>query len=185
MPVRANVTRSRSLSRQQGVTLVELVISIVILSIAMVAVLNSFSFTMKHSADPLWRNKTLKLTQLYFDEILSKNYDHATPVGGVPMVASPGCTAADLGPDSPGDVLETRSVYNDVDDYDGLTDAPPVSLTAGLDSSYDSYSVSISVACDTANLVSASATNHAKKITISITPPGQSTMTFAAYKGNF
>lgn len=166
--------------RQQGVTLIELVISIVILSIAMVAVMNSFSFTMKHSADPLWRNKSLKLAQLYLDEILAKNYDHSTPVGGVPVVANPSCSAADLGPDTG----ETRANFNDVDDYDGLTDAPPVSLTAGLHTSYSDYSVSVSVECDGAT-VSASGANHAKKVTVIITPPGQNAVTFAAYKGNF
>ena len=172
-------------AKQTGVTLVELVISIVILSIAMVAVMNSFSFTMKHSADPLWRNKTLKLAQLYFDEILAKNYDHSTPVGGIPVVVSPNCTSGYLGPDSPGGVLETRASFNDVDDYDGLADAPPVSLTGtGLDSSYDSYSISVSVECD-GTAVSASAASQAKKVTLTITPPGQTAVVFAAYKGNF
>jgi len=178
--------QSKRSFRQQGVTLVELVISIVILSIAMVAVMNSFSFTMKHSADPLWRNKTLKLAQLYLDEILAKNYDHATPAGGVPLVASPDCSAGYIGPDG----AETRAVYNDVDDYHnyGITDpndARPTSLTGGLDSSYSDYSVTVVVSCDTGDLVSASGTSHAKKVTLSITPPGQNTMTFAAYKGNF
>lgn len=171
--------------KQNGVTLVELVISIVILSIAMVAVMNSFSYSIKYSADPLWRNKTLKLAQLYFDEILAKNYDHSTPVGGMPVVASPNCTSGYLGPDSPGGVLETRGGFNDVDDYDGLSDSPPVSLTgSGLDSSYGNYSVSVSVECD-GTAVSASGASHAKKITLSITPPGQGAVTFAAYKGNF
>ena len=166
--------------RQGGVTLIELVISIVILSIAMVAVMNAFSFSMKHSADPLWRNKTLKLGQLYLDEILAKNYDHNTPVGSVPLLASPSCAAADLGPDTG----EARATYNDVDDYHGLTDAPPVSLSAGLHTSYSDYSVSVSVECDGAR-VSASAANHAKKVTVMVTPPGQNTVTFAAYKANF
>ena len=167
--------------RQQGVSLVELVISIVILSIAMVAVMSSFSVSMKHSADPLWRNKTLKLAQVYLDEILSKNYDHATPVGGVPFVAAPSCLASYLGPDS----TETRAVFNDVDDYDGLADSPPVSLTGSLDSSYNDYSVAITVACDTGDLVAASGTNHAKKIVVIVTPPNESPVSFSAYKGNF
>jgi MSHA pilin protein MshD len=177
-------TKLPGLDRQHGVTLVELVISVVILSIAMVAVLNSFSFSMKHSADPLWRNKTLKLVQLYFDEILSKNYDHSTPVGGVPVLANPSCVPASLGPDSPGGVLEVRANYNDVDDYDGLNDAPPVSLTGGLDASYAAYRVSVEVDCD-GTTVSASGANHAKKVTLVVTPPGQNSITFAAYKGNF
>jgi len=170
-------------SLQRGVTLIELVISIVILSLALVAVLNGFSRSIEHSADPLWRNKTLKLAQLYLDEILSKNYDHNTPVGGVPVVSSPGCST--MGPEAG----ETRATFNDVDDYHnyGLTnpaDAVPSSLVAPLDSSYSQYRVTVSVQCDGAS-VNASANNQAKKITVTITPPEQSAMSFSVYRGNF
>lgn len=171
-------------AKQKGVTLIELVISIVILSIAVVAVMSSFGYSISHSADPLWRNKTLKLAQLYFDEILAKNFDDQTPVGGAPVVVNPNCAVTYLGPDTHGGSLETREDYNDVDDYNGLSESPPLSLLGSLDSSYDSYSVSVSVICD-GNTVSASGINQAKKIMLSITPPGEDAFTFAAYKGNF
>lgn len=170
--------------KQSGVTLVELVISIVILSVAMIALLNAFSVSMLGSADPLWRNKTLKLAQLYLDEILAKNYDHSTPVGGVPFVVSPSC--ASLEPDG----SETRDDYNDVDDYDELADSPPVNLVGSLDSSYDDYQVSVAVICDGSTVgavdtSNATANNQAKKITVSITPPGQTAIPFSVYRGNF
>lgn len=169
--------------RQTGVTLVELVISIIILSIAMVALMNSFSVSMLNSADPLWRNKTLKLSQLYLDEILAKNYDHNTPVGGMSYVVSPDCSS--LGPDG----SESRATYNDVDDYNGLS-GTPVSLIAPLDSSYANYQVSVEVECkgnqvDAVNASNVVSSTQAKKITVTITPPGQSAIPFSAYKGNF
>lgn len=164
--------------KQHGVTLVELVISIVIISIAMVAMMNSFSLSMSHSADPLWRTKTLKLGQLYLDEILAKKYDELTPIGGLPFVSSPSC--ASLGPDG----SETRASYDDVDDYHGITDVAPSSLTTALDSTYANYRISITVACDGGD-VNASGGTHAKIITVVVTPPDQSSISFAAYKGNF
>jgi MSHA pilin protein MshD len=171
--------------RQKGVTLVELVISIVVLSIAMVALMNAFSVSMSGSADPLWRNKSLKLAQLYLDEILSKRYDHNTHVGGLPFVTMPSCTG--LGPD-PGET--DRADYNDVDDYNGLTESPPKSLTGNLDSSYTPYSISVSVVCDGTRVgaMQSSTTGsnaQAKKISITITPPNQPAITFAVYRGNF
>ena len=170
---------STNSKKQQGVTLIELVISIVVLSIAMVAMMNSFSLSMSHSADPLWRSKTLKLTQLYLDEILAKNYDELTPVGGMPFVANPSC--ASLGPDG----AETRATYDDVDDYHGISGSAPINQTGGsLDSSYDDYLISVTVECD-GDEVGASADIQAKKITVVVTPPNQSPMTFAAYKGNY
>jgi len=169
--------------KQQGVTLVELVISIVILSIAMVSMMTFFSTSMSRSADPLWHNKTLKLGQLYLDEILAKKYDELTPMGGLPFVVTPDC--AGLGPDSLGAGTETRASFDDVDDYHGILNSAPVSLTgAGLDSSYDDYRISITVACDGSD-VGASGNAHAKIITVQVTAPNQKTVTFAAYKGNF
>lgn len=164
--------------QQSGVTLIELVISIVILSIAAVAVLSSFSVSMSQSADPLWRNKSLKLAQLYLDEILAKGYDHSTPLGGLPFVANPGCGA--LGPE-PGEV---RNSFNDVDDYHSLNDSPPVSLIGAIDASYALYSVSVTVSCD-GDSVNASGNNHAKKVLVQVTPPNESTISFAVYKGNY
>jgi len=172
-------------AKQKGVTLVELVISIVVLSIAMVAMMNSFSLSMSHSADPLWRNKSLKLAQLYLDEILSKNYDELTPVGGIPVVANPSC--ASLGSDGVGASAETRATYDDVDDYNGIDDLPPKNLTNSIDSSYALYRVTVEVTCDgdSVGATGGTADNNAKKITVTVTPPDQSPMTFAAYKANY
>ena len=63
--MKTSLSAKASMLRQTGVTLVELVISIIIISIAMVALMNAFSVSMQGSADPLWRNKTLKLA--FFD----------------------------------------------------------------------------------------------------------------------
>lgn len=168
-------------ARQQGVTLVELVISIIILSIAVVALLSSFSLSIGSSADPLWRNKTLKLAQLYLDEILAKKYDESTPIGGVPALATPTCTG--LGPEG----SEVRATYNDVDDYHGITNAVPSSLTGALDSSYADYLITITVRCEGGEVGAdgAPTDNHAKKITVIVTPPNENPVTFAVYKGNF
>lgn len=173
---------NKTLRRQRGVTLVELVISIVIISIAMVAVLSSFGLSVSRSADPLWQNKSLKLAQLYLDEILAKSYDHNSPLGGIPHIATPSC--AGLGPETVSGTLESRAIFNDVDDYNGLVDAPPVSLIGALDASYARYAVSVAVSCDGSD-VGASGNSHAKKILVQVTPPDQSPIAFAAYKGNF
>ena len=170
--------------QQRGVTLVELVISIIIISIAMVALLNAFSVSMLGSPDPLWRNKTLKLAQLYLDEILAKNYDHTTPVGGVPVEENPNCT--NLGRDG----SEDREDYNDVDDYAEINNEVPKSLIASLDSSYSEYRVGVEVVCvgDQVGAVdenNASDSDQTKKITVTITPPGRSAISFAVYKANF
>ncbi|MBV1919345.1 MAG: hypothetical protein KUG73_01580, partial [Pseudomonadales bacterium] len=156
------------------------------ISIALAAILGVFSSSMSRSADPMWRNKAIKLAQLYLDEVLSKKYDENTPVGGVPAAGSggvgvPALTACvSLGPEAG----ETRSTYDDVDDYDGLTDSPPVAVNGALDGSYGNYAVSVVVICD-GTAVSVNGNQHAKKIKVTVTPPAQGAMDFYTYKGNY
>ncbi len=166
---------------QSGFTLIELVITIVVISIALAAMLGAFSSAMTHSADPMWRNKTIKLAQLYLDEILSKRFDENSPVGGVPANATTSCTSIGA------DVGEIRATYDDVDDFHNTTALAPVGASGSLHSSYDNYLITVEVACDNADgAVNSNGTDiHAKRIKVSITPPGQSTMVFYAYKGNY
>ncbi len=161
-------------------TLVEMVISIVIVSIAMTAMLSAFSTSMGRSADPLWRNKSLKLAQAYLDEILSKPYDEGTPTGGIPAYNSVDCDA--LGSEE-GD---SRSLFDDVDDFKGLIDSPP-ELVTGEMSGYDGYRVVVDVVCAGGEISGAGVVpnDQAKRITITITPPNQHSMPFSVYRGNF
>ncbi len=169
-------------SRQRGATLVEMVIVIVIVSIALVAVVNALSGSAGRSADPLWQYKTLKLAQLYMDEILSKAYDETTPPGGVNPSTTVNCGG--LGPEE-----GSRDDFDDVDDFI-VTNAVPDIVTSSsiaMDTTYANYRISISVTCAGAELgLSAS---NGKRIQLVITPPGGMTnipkMEFTAYKGNY
>lgn len=161
----------------KGFTLIELVISIVIVSIAMVALLNAFGVSVASNADPLLRSKSLSLAQIYLDEALSKYYDHNTPVGGVPAVVSPDCSG--LGPESG----ESRVDYNDVDDFNGTNDKPPRKQN-GVLTDYDGYRVQVSVACVGAD-VGAASNNQVKKILVTVTSPDETQIKIASYKGNY
>ena len=169
---------------QRGFTLIELVITIVVISIALAAMLGAFSSSMSHSADPMWRNKTIKLAQLYLDEILSKRFDENTPVGGVPAAGAVGAPALTACGSLDPEAGEVRATYDDVDDYDGLSDSPPVAVNGALGASYGNYAVSVVVTCD-GDTVSVTGNPNAKRIEVTVTPPGQSAMVFYAYKGNY
>lgn len=160
---------------QNGMTLVEMVISIVLISIAITAVLSAFSTSMGRSADPLWKNKSLKLAQLYLDEILSKKYDASTPLGGIPASTSVSCNVA-------GPAAGSRANYDNVDDYNGIDEVPQF-VEGGNLAAYDGYNVKVSVVCAGSEV--AVANDNAKRITVTVTPPNQSPMPFSVYRGNF
>lgn len=161
-------------AQERGATLIELVMTIVIISVAIAGVVGAFALVSGRSANALDATRAVELGQLYMDEILSRRYDDATPQGGVPAYAG-ACT---IGPDG----SEARADYDDVDDYDGIDESPPANATGNL-SGYNGFRVVVDVACagDDVGL----ATDQAKRVTVSVNPPGASPFVFTAYRTNF
>ncbi len=162
--------RSRNSSR--GVTLIELVITIVIISVALVASLSSFSVITGRNSNVLVQSRALDLAQLYMDEVLSKNFDDATGSGGAPTYTG-NCRITDDG--------ESRDNYDDVDDFNGLNESP-ATINSNLAALYNNYTVTVSVSCD--GSVGAN-TNGSKLVQITITDPIGNSSVVSAYKGNF
>lgn len=164
--------------RIAGVTLVELLVTIVILSIMVAAVISGIGMLVSRSADPLVTQKSLLLAQAYADEILTKRFADATPLGGIPPVT--GAAACLVGPESG----EVRSGFDDVDDYDGVDDAPPLLQTGVGVSGYDDYRVTVAVAC-AGTALGLAADGYAKAVTINIFDPTGRSLTFLSYRGNY
>ena len=170
--------------RQRGFSLIELVVMIVVLSLALTGVTIAINETVKHSAKPLVHTRAMELAQAYLDEILTKRYDEHSGQGGIPRCNStdPGHRACSttLGPD-PG---ETRATYDDVDDYNGLDESPPRGAQGTVLSGYAGYRVRISVVYAGTGL---GLTNNqgAKLITVTITSPLGTNLVFSAYRVNY
>lgn len=161
---------------QKGATLVELVMTIVIISIAIAGVVGAFSLIAGRSADPLNQTRAIALSQLYFDEILSRKYDHNTPDGGVPR--EEGCNIGREAGES------DREDFNDVDDYDGLDESPPLDADGNpVDAAYQNFRVQVTIACagDEVGLP----VDDAKRIRLTITDPAANDYVFTGYRGNF
>jgi len=193
-----------------GVTLIEMVIFIAIVSVALAGTLVAFINTGKYSADPLIKIRTIELGQSFLEEVLLKKYDHNSPVtGGCVDYTSSRCSSGITGQTTLQTDGEARNEFNDVDDYHNLeycgqnTTAGDSSCTgscstllneSGIDISdkYIGYSVCVQVSFAGNELNSASpgtgltvSTNDAKRIDVIITDPLNSSMTFTTYKLNF
>lgn len=70
--------------RQQGITLIELVISIALLAIALTGITLMLGGGLSRSADTLLEIRSVALGQAYLDEILGKHFDENTRDSGVP-----------------------------------------------------------------------------------------------------
>ncbi|MDH5394849.1 MAG: prepilin-type N-terminal cleavage/methylation domain-containing protein [Gammaproteobacteria bacterium] len=127
--MRTNVNK-----RQRGISLIELIIFIVIISIALTGITLIYINTTKYSADPMVRIRSIELAQSTLEEILLKAYDHSTPVGGgcvrYPAQGNTLCVPPTYA-SHPAAFNETvltaeegvlnRTSFNDVDDYNNLS----------------------------------------------------------------
>lgn len=169
---------SRPPGQCQGVTLIELLATIVIISIALAAVSASVGNTVSRSADPLIQHRTVLLAQAYAEEVLGKRFAESTPLGGVP--AATDASVCTLGAEGG----ETRALFDDVDDYHGLSESPPALQSGSALNGYTDYTAAVSVSC--AGTALGLANNHdAKAIDISITAPDGRTSGFRVYRGNY
>tara|TARA_R110002073_G_scaffold5880_3_gene35781 strand:- start:362 stop:895 length:534 start_codon:yes stop_codon:yes gene_type:complete len=167
-----------------GATLVELVIAIAILAVAIVPLTMTLSHSASHSADSMIEVKVIELGQAYIEEILSKRFDETTTLGGSPPCALATMPCGAIGREAG----ESRSTFDDVDDYDGLIEQPPLDSLGIPRVGYDRFSVSVSVAYASAAEVASyglDSTADAKKIQVSVSPPSGTTVVFDIYRANF
>lgn len=166
--------RARLPNEQAGATLVELVITIVIISVAIAGTVGAFSLIAGRSADPLNQTRAVALAQIYMDEILGRRYDEDTPVGGVPK--QPGCTInTEEG---------SRADYDDVDDYNAINNAAPENAEGTpLAADYANYRVSVVVQCAGSEV--GLPADDAKRIDLSITDPSGQGYNFSVYRANY
>ncbi len=169
---------------QRGFTLVEAVLSMVILSIAALSIGQTLGFAFVHSSDGLWQARTVALAEAYLEEVLARRYDEAAPPGGVPPCGPPATACSGIGPDA----AESRATFDDVDDYHGLLETPPLDANGNARVGFESYSASITERYISAAEVTALGLDDptdAKHIEVVITPPGRSEQRFSVIRGNY
>lgn len=173
-PSDASVARSTS----HGFTLIELVVGMMVISIAIV-MLSSMLFPQANRAvETLHRVRSAELAHSVMNEIWGKRYDQATNAnGGVPACNSPTgliCSSV-LGPDS-----ETRNQFNDVDDYQGLTiNSLMFDSSQTYVSVYPGYSLNVSV-----SYINPPSTAQ-KLITIDVITPSSEVITYQSVRSNY
>jgi MSHA pilin protein MshD len=150
----------RSCVRQRGVTLIELVVAIVIVSIASIAILAAMSWTMQRGAEAMVRQQAVAVAEAYLEEIVLQ------------PVAAPGGAAP-----------TSRASFNDEDEYNGLSDVGAHDQYGNAIANLTGYNVSVAVAQTTA-LTGITAAN-ARQINVTVTDPNGATVVLTGYRANF
>lgn len=167
-----NLARGQQLrGRRGGFTLVEVSVCVVIVGVMLAAVMQTVGQSSVMQFRLAERSRAAQLARSMMAEILAQPYQDA-------LVAT-----TTLGPE-PG---ELRATYDDIDDYNGLTESPPTAkdgTSLNLPSA-STWRRSVSVAWVTPTTLASSATESGlKKITVSVYHRGTLVYTLSALKGN-
>ncbi len=183
--------------KQAGFTLIEIVISIVIVSIALTTLILLTAKSTERSVDPLLQEQAIAIAQAYLEEIMQKDFcdpdwdpdsNPATvtdcpvdcpPLGG----ACSACKAMGVGW-----TTETRPNYDDVCDYVG-TDNPPLDQSGNpFATGLGNYTVTVAVDDTvTANLNGLTGNNGlVVRIDVTVSNPSmRSDVEISGFRANF
>ena len=148
--------QEQRLRSQSGVTLVELVIAMVVISIALGGVLLVFNFTVARSADPMLQHQAIAIAEAYLEEVLLRPYD------------------------GPSDV-SARANFNMAEDYATLPAHAPADQNGTAIGALAAYTVQVAVA----NATLGTPTVAAKKIDVRVTHPSGIDLTLTGYRTDY
>ena len=135
-------------NRSRGMTLIELVLTIVVIGVGLAGMLAAFSQAVRGSADPMMRKQMLVIAEEMMEEIVFKPYAPAA------NVAPAACA---------------RNTYNDIADYNGYSTANICDIDGNAIPSLSGYGITSVVISDTT--LSGVA---AKKIVVTVSSSGDS-----------
>lgn len=177
---------------QGGLTLIELVMFIVIVSAGVVGILSVLNFSARASADPLPAKQALAIAEALLEEVQQAPFTYCDPddanlaTAASAVVGAGGCAALiEGGGPEAGD---TRP-YDNVSDYDGLALAPIADVGGAAIPSLAGYSVSVSVSAaalgtGTANPIAA-ASGDALRIVVTVAGPGGTAVSLEGYRARY
>ncbi len=158
MPMLINLVHKKTVAFfHRGVSLIELIVFMLVVSIALLSLMCVYQQATGKNVDPLMRVRALEAAQSKLDEILALKYDANTPTGGIPACSSTDANAVACNNASDAD-------RNDVDDFNGFSDEP-----------YTGYNRQVTVTND----------NNIKIISVTVIMPTGGDLTLAAERANF
>lgn len=195
MPFSLPSTQIKMTSRLKanGFTLLEIIVGILVLSIALSIISTLIAPAEEQSADQVLQVKAAELGQSLLNDISSRAFDQNSDMAGGRVrcgelsLGALACTT-NLGPEDgnggrPNFGESSRGLFNDVDDfhnYSAKINANDEDLAQG----YDNFIIDVQVVYDGSSLGLANNID-AKKITVSITTSLGTTIQFATHKANF
>ena len=146
-----------------GVTLVELIVSIVVIGTALAGVLVVIIRNTSASADPMIWHQAAIIAEAYLEEVLTKNF--SDPDGS--------------------NAGETRATYDDVSDYNNIVaESPPRDQSGTAIASLAGYTVKVEVTAP-ASAWNGIAVIDVWHVQVTVTTPASGTVVVSGYRTRY
>lgn len=172
--------------RQSGISLIELIMFIVIVSIALAGVTGVLNLNISHSADPMVRKQAMAIAESLLEEIELKPFTFCDPddpnaaTAIAPVIGPGGCTI--LEPNG-GENRNTNPMFDNVIDYNGFS-MNPVADNSGA--AIPGYSARVTVAPAALCAGAICATNgESLLISVTVDGPGGFSVTMEGYRTRY
>ncbi len=177
--------------RSRGFTLVELIVFIVIVSVAVTGVLTALDIANRASTDPMIQKQALAIAEALLEEVQLQpfTYCDADDANAASALNAAGCTGGaggandenklPLGPET-GETRTGATLFDNVSDYNGLSMGPGITdLSGAAIAGLGAYSASVAVVNQALGAVPSS---DALLITVTVTGPANTTVVLHGYR---
>jgi MSHA pilin protein MshD len=182
--------------RAHGVTLLELIVFIVVVSVAVVGVLTALNISNKASTDPMIQKQALAIAEALLEEIQLQPFTYCDPDDSqaatalTASVGANGCSAAAgveamgaeaTAPYGPETRTDATTPFDNVNDYNTFTMGPGITdISGNAVAGLGGYSATVAVAQQALDVIPAAAS---LLITVTVTMPASNvTVTLDGYR---
>ena len=184
----AQATVGHRAVRQRGISLLELIMFIIIVSIGVAALLLVFNTTLAKSADPMIQKQMLAIAESLLEEVEAKPFTYCDPddANAASAANAAGCATPPgeaMGPEAGETRTSTTTPFDNVNDYGpSLIINPITDVTGTAIAGLGAYSATIAVAAAALGTVPAT---DSLQITVTVTGPGNNSLILQGYRTRY
>jgi len=179
---------------QRGISLIELILFIVIVSVALAGIMLVMNQTSGHSADTLVRKQALAVAESLLEEVQAMPFTYCDPndVNAASAVSTAGCTAGLSQDVITGPTPNTETRGSPIDPFDNVADYSAYTMNAGIMdipgsavAGLENYSARVDIARAGTALLGGADDGAALRITVTVTAPDNTQVVLDGYRTRY
>jgi MSHA pilin protein MshD len=181
-----------------GATLVELIVFIVIVSLAVAGVLLAINMATRGGADPMIRKNALSIAEALLEEVSLMPFtycdadDAQAATATAATLGATGCLATvdGIGPEAGESRYAAATPFDHIDDYNGFSMSPIVDITNSAIAGLANYSAAVAVTVPAGGLGGIAATDangqaNVLLITVTVNGPQNTSVVLQGYRTKY